>query len=112
MNYDKALDEAKDILNKYFPVKDISVLSDEDKIRYEQLVAYINNSGNRVIKEKLDYIINVVMAKFPKIEDCFYEEVYYIRKYYRGLVVSIAKNAIDVCFYDFQTNNFGQLKKV
>lgn len=111
MNYDKALDEAKDILNKYFPVEDISVLSDEDKRRYEQLVAYINNSGNRVIKEKLDYIINVVMAKFPKIEDCFYEEVYYIRKYYRGLVVSIAKNAIDVCFYDFQTNNFGQLKK-
>ena len=111
MNYDKALDEVKDILNKYFPVEDISVLSDEDKRRYEQLVAYINNSGNRVIKEKLDYIINVVMAKFPKIEDCFYEEVYYIRKYYRGLVVSIAKNAIDVCFYDFQTNNFGQLKK-
>ena len=110
MNYDRYLNEINNILNKYYPVEDVSVLSDEDKKRYEQLVGYIKNSSNRAIKGKLDYIIDVAMAKFPKIEDCIYEE-YYISEYYRGLGVSIAKNAIDVCFYDFQTNNFGQLKK-
>ena len=45
MNYDKALDEVKDILNKYFPVEDISVLSDEDK----------KLSGSSLMKKIIEY---------------------------------------------------------
>lgn len=106
MNYDKALDEVKDILNKYFPVEDISVLSDEDKRRYEQLVAYINNSGDYEAKIKLSRIIGMTKGQFPEFPFYSEDENYYYKK-----VISIAENAVDVCFNAFQTNNIEQVNK-
>ena len=101
MNYDRYLNEINNILNKYYPVEDVNVLSDEDKKRYNQLVAYINNNGDYKAKTKLSYIIRVTKGQFPEIHDEYY--------YYE--VITTAKNAIDVCFNALQTNNFEQLNK-